>query len=227
MKVKLTLFLSLAVVTSLTAQTATTNSLSLNPNIVIPDGSPVGLTESLNLSCVGGPISAVTFSLDITGGFNGDLYAYLVSPQGQLAVLLNRPGITSANALGYGDGGLNITLDNTAAVNVHDYGSGSYSVNGSGQVTGTWAPDGRAIDPQSSGTVFDAATTTANLGLFTGGNADGTWTFFIADLSSGGGTATLNNLALNVITVPEPQTWAMFGGGLVLLGWLRRFRQKR
>jgi hypothetical protein len=41
--------------------------------------------------------------LDITGRFNGDSYAYLIDPQGQVAILLNRLGVTSGNAFGCGD----------------------------------------------------------------------------------------------------------------------------
>lgn len=231
MKTIIALLCLASAATTLTAQVATTNSFSLNPNAAITDGSPVGLSEQFNVSGVAGTISEVTVTLDITGGFNGDLYAYLVGPQGQLAVLLNRPGITADNAFGYDNTGLNITLDDsatTAAANIHDYGSGAYNLNGSGQVTGTWASDGRAIDPQSAGTIFDSAATTANLSLFQNTDPNGTWTFFVADLSTGGGTANLNQIGLNIMSVPEPQTWAILGGGLAMLGlsWNRtRFRK--
>jgi len=91
-----------------------------------------------------------------------------------------------------------------------------------GQLTGTWAADGRNIDPQSLGTVFDSASTVANLSLYQNTAPNGLWTFFFADLSTGGGAATLNNVVLSIMTVPEPQTWAMLGGGLMLFGLLRR-----
>jgi hypothetical protein len=171
---------------------------------------------------LGGTITDIQVRLDITGGFNGDLYAYLLGPQGQLAVLLNRPGISGSNPYGYSDRGFNITLD-SASANVHGYGS-SYSTNGSGQVTGTWSADGRLIDPQSAGSVFDGASTLANLSVFNGTAANGLWTLFLADLSGGGGTANLHNVILSIVTVPEPQTWAMLGGGLAML-WL--FRKRR
>ena len=208
--------------TLLPAQTFTTNSYPLTPNTGIADGSPVGVMEQFNVSGVAGAITNVQVQLDITGGFNGDLYAYLVGPQGQLAVLLNRPGVTAGNPFGYGNGGFNITLDSSSA-NIHGYGA-SFSTNSFGQVTGTWGADGRNIDPQSAGSVFDSAATTSNLSLFQDGNANGMWTFFIADLSGGGGTANLNSVILTIMTVPEPQTWVMLVGGLAVLCLCRNRR---
>ena len=93
-----------------------------------------------------------------------------------------------------------------------------------GQVTGVWGSDGRNIDPQSLGSVFSGAATSANLGLFQDGNANGVWTFFIADLSPGGGTANLNSIILTIMTVPEPQTWVMLGGGLAVFFLFRNRR---
>ena len=201
------------------AQVITTNNYSLSPGAGIPDGSPVGLMEQFSATGLAGSITNVTVHLDITGGFNGDLYAYLVNPQGQLSVLLNRVGVSAGNQFGYTDSGLNITLDGLAANNIHSYASGgvgTYSLSGT-----TWAADGRNINPQSVGTVFDSAATGANLSLYQNTAPNGVWTFFIADLSAGG-TATLNNVVLSIMTVPEPQTWILLGGGVILLGCLSR-----
>jgi hypothetical protein len=54
---------------------------------------------------------------------------------------------------------------------------------------------------------------------FNGAVADGPWTLYFADLSSGGGTSTLNSWSLNIEAVPEPVNVALgiFG---VLLGGL-------
>jgi len=213
------------------SQTITMNSFTNSTGVGIPDGNPVGLAESFSVSGESGMITNIQISLDISGGFNGDLYAYLVSPQGQFSVLLNRVGVTASNPFGYANAGFNITLDGVASNNIHNYGS-SPSLNGSGQVIGTWAADGLNIDPQSAGTVFSTTTPTAGLTVFngvTGGGVNGTWTLFIADLSSGGGSTTLNQAILSIMTVPEPQPWtlALVGGGMVFLtGQLRRKLKK-
>jgi hypothetical protein len=90
-------------------------------------------------------------------------------------------------------------------------------------VTGIYAADGRAIDPQSPGTVFDSAATTANLSVFNTTDANGTWTLFIADLTAGGGQANLNNVVLTIMTVPEPQPWALaLGDGLAIFCLCRK-----
>jgi spore coat protein U-like protein len=80
----------------------------------IPQGDPSGLanTQTLNFSSVPNFSSIVnlTVTLDISGGFNGGYYAYLVNNSGGFAILLNRPGTTAGNSLGYADSGFNITL---------------------------------------------------------------------------------------------------------------------
>ena len=200
-------------------------------NATVPDANPTGITSSGNLSGVSGTISSVTVSLDITGGFNGDLYAYLVDPNGDLAVLLNRVGVTAVggnNYFGYGDTGFNVTLSDSSGNNIHNYqsgGVGTYTLNGGGQLTGTWAPDGRNILPNSTPSAFDSGYPTADLSAFNSTVPNGQWTLFIADLS-GGGTSTLVSWGLTVVTVPEPQTWAMAVGGLGMLLALRRSRSK-
>src|SRR6185312_4852833 len=70
-------------------------------NVAITDGSPVGISSSATFSGLSGYISSIQVNLDITGGFNGDLYAYLAGPGGQTAILLNRVGVTAGNGLGY------------------------------------------------------------------------------------------------------------------------------
>jgi hypothetical protein len=134
---------------------------------------------------------------------------------------LNRVGVTGSNPFGYSDAGMNITLDGLAVNNIHDYGNGS--LNGI-----IWAADGRNVNPQVDGATLYEAPTTANLSLFQDTDANGQWTLFIADLSSGGGTAYLNNVMLTIMTVPEPQAWAMLCGGLAAFGlcrkWCRRGR---
>jgi subtilisin-like proprotein convertase family protein len=93
-----------------------------------------------------------------------------------------------------------------------------------GELTGTWQPDGRAIDPLSSGATFDSSARSAMLSLFNGGDPNGTWTLFVADTSSGGeGTLVSWSMDITTSAVPEPTV-----AGLLVLGamscWFRRTR---
>ena len=63
---------------------------------VIPDGNLTGWSDTRTLSgAPSGPITNVSVTLDLSGGWNGDLYAYLVHDSG-FAVLLNRVGRETA-----------------------------------------------------------------------------------------------------------------------------------
>lgn len=189
----------------------------------VPDANPLGLTLSTNLTGIAGNISSVTVSLDITGGFNGDLYAYVEGPNGNLAVLLNRVGVGTGNSFGYSDAGFNITFDDSAAADgdIHFYHNVSNP--GGGQLTGSWMADGRSISPNSSASLFDATPSptppayTLLGSAFDGSSANGEWTLFLADLSSGG-QSTVVSWGVDITTVPEPSTLALLGlGGAVLL----------
>jgi hypothetical protein len=142
-------------------------------------------------------------SLNLSGGYNGDLYAYL-SYGGALVPLLNRVGVGTGNTFGYSDGGLNITLSDSGANNIHLYqGLGSVADGSS------WKPDGRSLDPLGSANNFDAAGTVTFANTFGGVlDPDGTWTLFIADMSSGG-QSSLVSWSLNLTAVPEPVTLAL------------------
>jgi subtilisin-like proprotein convertase family protein len=203
---------------------ADTGSFTNYPGATVPDSNPVGLVDSLTISGMSGTISNLTVELNITGGFNGDLYAYLVSPTSGSVVLLNRTGISSSNAFGASQTGFNITLDANASNNIHDYLSAGYSLNGNGQVIGTWQPDQRTISPASAPSQFDLTPTGNNLSYLNNSDPNGVWTLFIADLSLGG-QSTLVSWGLNVVTVPEPQTWTLLGGGLVGFFFLARKRR--
>lgn len=201
------------------AQTTTTD-YTFTLNQVIPDANATGISLGTNLTGMAGSISKVTVGLDITGGFNGDLYAYLTGPNGGFAVLLNRTGVTTGNSSGYFDQGFNVTLDDSASYNsIHSYQSFSYTLIG-GQLTSIWATDGENVDPLGSS--VGVAGPTATLLSLNGTNPNGNWTFFAADLS-GGGSAILNNITLSITTVPEPQSWALGLLGIpALLVVLRR-----
>jgi subtilisin-like proprotein convertase family protein len=200
----------------------TTNSGTLN--VSIPDANPAGYVSTLNIAgLLGDTIQDVNVTLTISGGFNGDLYGYLVSPDGAIAVLLNRVGRTGTDAFGYSDPGFNaITLDDSAANgDIHLY----TPHNTTNALAGIWAPDGRNINPAN---VVDTDTRNALLSALNGGHANGTWTLFLSDLS-GGEISSLVSWGLTLDLVPEPTTWAMiiFGAGAAGLAVRNRFRRSR
>ena len=166
----------------------------------IPDGNPVGVTFGGTVSGIpsGFTVSGLTVGLNISGGYNGDLYAYLMAPDGTVVVLLNQPGVVvGGNQFGYDGSGLNVTLSDSGATGIQTTPETAGAV-----FSGTY---------QAAGTLVD----------FNGRVADGTWTLFFADMSSGGGTSTLNSWSLNIEAVPEPVNVALgiFGallGGLAL-----------
>ncbi len=169
----------------------------------VPDGSAVGWSDVRSLAIPADHVvTDVNVSISLTGGWNGDLYAFLSHPNaGSVAVLLNRPGRTAGNALGYSDAALTITLDDAAANgDIHTYQSASgYTAlitNGS-----AWQPDGRSASPF---TVNGTEPRPAMLSTFNGMAPSNTgWTLFIADLASGD-QHTIANWGLTVTTViPE------------------------
>jgi subtilisin-like proprotein convertase family protein len=216
MKLKLTALAvaSVAWVEMAPAQGFVDNNYVFNPNVAVPDGDPNGLAVATRLTGLSGTIMGMSVTLNITGGNNSDLYVYLTGPNGGFAVLLNRVGLSYANPMGYEDTGFNITLSDSASSSVHSYQDASYALNGNGQLTGFWAPDGRNIDPQSLPAVINSAAATATLGSFQGNDANGVWTLFVADLS-GGGQSTLASWSINISTevqaVPEPSVTALVG----------------
>jgi subtilisin-like proprotein convertase family protein len=206
------------------AQTPVTTNFLFNPNLAVPDGDPNGLAQAVNLSGLSGSIFDLTVTLNITGGNNSDLYAYLTGPNGGFAVLLNRVGMSVDNPYGYEDTGFSITLDDSAAYNVHNYQDApGVTLNGNGQLIELWSPDGRNIDPQSAPSLLDSTPATATFNSFLGTDPNGTWTFYIADVSGGSGQSTLESWELNITTVPEPDITALLGlGGLSLLLFRRK-----
>jgi subtilisin-like proprotein convertase family protein len=201
-------------------------SLTNVVNQTIPDGNPSGLTLAATVSGVSGPISDISVSLTISSApgstaYNGDLYAYLAGPNGGYSVLLNRVGVGTGNAFGYGNPGMDVTFSLGALSNIHTYQD---TFNGLGQLTGTWLPDGRTVDPQSSPAAFDAGGP-AGLDSFIGANPNGTWVLFLADTAGGNG-AQVDKWTLNLTTVPEPSAWAlMLVAGVVFFRFRGGFRR--
>jgi len=174
-------------------------------NQTILDGSPAGMWNSISVSGLGSSLSSISVTLSVSGGNNSGLYAYLTY-NGTLAVLLNRPGVTSGTPFGDTSAGLTETLTGTAL----------YS----------------AVSPLSSYTSFTtpgSSTSFSDNSLYGGVNPNGTWTLFFADVSAGGGDATLHGWSLDITAVPEPTNMAMviFGVGFVGFGIIRHFRNSR
>lgn len=189
-----------------------------NLNLSIPDGSVLGVSDTRQVSSGYGPILEVRVTLELSGGYTGDLYALLIH-DGVSAVLLNRPGRRADDGLGYADSGLsNVTFSDAAPQgDVHNYRltlQGSHNIPLSGSLTGTWQPDGRTTSP---GVVIDTDPRSAFLSSFIGHNPDGAWTLFLADLSPVG-EARLASWGLELELVPEPSACAGLAA-LGLFGW--------
>lgn len=190
---------------------------------VIPNGSMDGLVDSRTISGISPTlISDIQITLNISGGYNGDLYAYLTHGT-ETVVLLNRVGVSSSDAFGYANAGLNIRLANAGENgNIHTYG-------GAGVPTGTYAPDGRAIDPLSSPGAFDADGT-GDFSAFNNLNPNGAWTLFISDVvGDEGSPGTLLGWSLEITAVPEPVHVALgiFGGLFLVIGLSRNERVRK
>lgn len=200
----------------------------------IPDGNLNGFQNSQSVSGLSGPITDLNVTLEISGGFNGDFYAFLTHGNAT-AILLNRVGRNSTHQVGYPDAGFGpdisanaFTFDDQAGTDVHFYRNAAYSLNGSGQLTGLWQPDGRALDPLSPASAFDSAARSAMLNVFNGMDPNGLWTLYVADVSSGG-EGTLASWGLQITLVPEPTCTALLGFGVVIFAYgrsqIRKFRK--
>jgi len=211
-KIIVGLFLAASFILAPAAFGQITNSTNYVVNLPIPDDDIVGITSSEMFVSDIQSINQVSVTLNIAGGFNGDLYAYLTY-ESAFCVLLNRVGRMATNVFGYPDSGFNVSLTDFALNDIHTYRNQS-NPNG-GVINGTWQPDGRSNPP---GSAFDTSLRDTTLGDFTGLNPNGQWTLFIADRSALG-EATLVNWSLDIIgVVPEPSTWALLvcGGAIVL-----------
>ncbi len=186
-------------------------------NAAIPDGSSVGLADSrtVNLGALTGTTTTeivnVNVRLDITGGYNGDLYGYLMLQNANgttTAILLNRVGRNAAADYGYSTAGFgNITLSGNTGTDIH-LASGSTDGN-------TYRADGRTLNPTGDFTGANGTPGTATLTVLNGQAANGTWTLFLADMA-GGDQSTLVSWGLDITVVPEPASWALlvFAAGL-------------
>ena len=136
--------------------------------------------------------------LNISGGYNGSLAAYLVAPNGTVVMLMSQPGV-SVDGFGDSSSGMNITLSDAGSTSIQSL------TGGSGTLTGIYQAD-------------------QMLGTFNNSVANGAWEIYFTDLASGGGNPVLNSFTLD-IEVPEPVLPALlaFLGLLAVYMCLGRF----
>lgn len=178
-----------------TAASTTWNGPTWNVSEVIPDNDDVGITDTrtIHLPEITG-IESVTVTIVLSGGWNGDLYAYLVHDSG-FSVLLNRPGRTLSDPAGSATVGMETTFGDSAPSDIHT----AIPMSG-GPVSGTFQPDGRITDPYDT---LDSDSRPALLSSFIGLDASGDWTLFVADQSTGD-ESTLQSWSMTITGVPEP-----------------------
>ena len=197
-----------------TAAAAVTWTDTWNVATAIPDGNLVGYTDTRTPSFSPGMvISKVTVTLNFSGDWNGDLYAYLTNGSG-FAVLLNRPGRVVDSEDGSDTSGMSVTFDDAALLDLHD----QIDLLG-GSVTGNWQPDARNVNPLG---VVTGDLRSAFLASFNGQSATAPLTLFVADVAAGS-DSTLDSWSMTVSAVsavPEPgghlALAGLFGGGLLL-----------
>jgi subtilisin-like proprotein convertase family protein len=160
----------------------------------IPDGNPTGVsfTGTFTAADTGtDPVLGITVGLNVSGGYNGSLFCYLIAPNGTRITLMNEPGM-GVNFFGATGAGMNLTLQDGAS----DHGN-IQNETGGGILTGT----------------YNAAN---SLGTFNNSSVNGDWTLFFEDTTSGGGSSMLNSWTLNITSVPEPTNIALGIFGLIV-----------
>ena len=201
----LTTLLAAVVTANATIYTTNWNSGFANAGVV-PDNNFSGWSDTRSVSTMpAGTFTGLTVDLQLAGGWNGDLYAYLVHSSG-FSVLLDRVGVgvSGVSAFGYGDAGMNVNLASTGTT-IHQYGGNS---------TFTAAPTGSWMTDNTSGSLASFLSTTPN----------GTWSLFVADLSGGGVTTVQSwGLQMDIVAVPEVETWVAAAlAGAFGAFWLNR-----
>ena len=206
----ISLFALLPVISS---QGSTTINQTWSVSTAIPDNDDIGFGNTQSISAAGiTAIESVSVDLAFTGGWNGDLYVYLVH-NGAISVLLNRPGRSLTNPDGAASSGMTINLSDVAATDIH----AAIPMNG-GSVTGSFQPDGRTTDPLA---VLATDARPAMLSSFTGLDANGSWTLFLADQASGE-VSTLQSWSLSITGVPEPSAALLSALAVIGIAFTRR-----
>jgi len=195
--------LAAAVTTHATIYSTNWNTGFVNSGVV-PDNNFSGWSDTRSVSSMpAGTFTGLSVDLQLSGGWNGDLYAYLVHSSG-FSVLLDRVGIGLSGSFGYGDAGMNVNLAATGT-SIHQYGGANTF---SAAPTDSWMTDN----------------TSGDLASFLSTDPHGTWSLFVADLSGGGVTTVQSwGLQMNIVAVPEVETWVAAAlAGAFGAFWLNR-----
>jgi hypothetical protein len=195
---------SLTSLSSLATLYSTNWSTGWDNGNVVPDNNASGWTDTRTLGAApAGTIQSLAVDLTLTGGWNGDLYAYLVNDTSGFSVLLDRIG---TGPFGNSNPGMTVTLTTEATL----FGANQGSIASfNGAPTGTWTPD----------------ITSGSWASLLGNTANGsTWTLFIADRSGGSVTTVTSwGLQMDIVAVPEVETWiAAALAGVFGAFWLNR-----
>jgi hypothetical protein len=177
-------------------------------DLSVPSGNPAGIVSALNVSGMGNILSSgdnVSVTLNISGGWNGDLYAYL-SFDGQTVNLLNSPGQNTYPALGYQNAGYNnVTLSDGSYGNINTIGSFTYPGTGPQVTGGPYNPaDGNAGIPGSYNLTGGATAFQTYNGINPNGSGSSGWVLFVANLNEGSPATTLDSWSLTLDTTPVP-----------------------
>ncbi len=180
---------------------------------IIPDGSS-SLVQTITTSDVG-TIGSVSVVFNVSGGYNGDLYAYLAYNDGintMTEILLNH---ITGGSRGFGTGAATTDFASLQAngVTLMDGAGGSiHNASGSPVAVGSYTPD--------SVVTFNST--------FAGMNASGTWTLFFADTVTGD-QSTLVSWGLDITAVPEPVNVSLgvFGGLFTVAGLVKIVRRRK
>jgi subtilisin-like proprotein convertase family protein len=202
----------------------------------IADGNPVGQTFYGNFTAAQSwdRVVAAAVTVDITGGYNGDLYAYLVAPNGTVMVLLDPVNNPNANLTGSGMQATftGFQMDSQTAFHITSDGNPGgaqltpgYSApnDGGGTLTGY----ANAIGSMLYGPGYNPANDLTAAQYASLPTANGTWSLFIADImtdDTGNGNHQLNSWSLTLAVVPEPVDLALglFAVMLLALAGVRR-----
>jgi hypothetical protein len=175
---------------------------TFTPALLVPDSGEV--VDARTFDVGGGAISNLEVDVVLSGAsgqsmFNGDYYVTLGHASAS-AVLLNRSGVTGSNPYGYSDNGIAVTFADYAAYgDIHAYRTTLGGAPAGGVLTGTWAPDGRLVDPAN---VNGTEARTNTLSAFNGAAPSGEWRLFISD-EGAGGAAQLDLWRLRMTVTPD------------------------